>query len=238
MMNKGKRLIPEDLLDYVQNLNNNHPDPSAEWGNTYTAGTGIDITGAEISVDNTVATKTFVENYAEPSAYLFEFHNADHGQLTQQQIQKLQSLGLDAMGKKILVDDGMTSVVFIIDWMQPKDFSDPNNYTYGAHNAGAIGISSTATWYGISYFNTLTINEDPDTDYTWNWGFANFDLPLSSTDFTRDPDTYDICISSSIARTSAIPTVTSSITQGSTDAVTSGAVYNAIGDIESLLAAI
>ena len=35
-----------------------------------------------------------------------------------------------------------------------------------------------------------------------------------------------------------IPTVTNSITQGSTDAVTSGAVYSAIGDIESLLAAI
>lgn len=35
-----------------------------------------------------------------------------------------------------------------------------------------------------------------------------------------------------------IPTVTNSITQGSTDAVTSGAVYAAIGDIESLLAAI
>ena len=38
--------------------------------------------------------------------------------------------------------------------------------------------------------------------------------------------------------TYGIPTVTSSITQGSTDAVTSGAVYNAIGDIETLLAAI
>ena len=35
-----------------------------------------------------------------------------------------------------------------------------------------------------------------------------------------------------------VPTVTNSITQGSTDAVTSGAVYSAIGDIESLLAAI
>ena len=41
-----------------------------------------------------------------------------------------------------------------------------------------------------------------------------------------------------MALTSDIPTVTNSITSGSTDAVTSGAVYNAIGDIESLLAAI
>lgn len=35
-----------------------------------------------------------------------------------------------------------------------------------------------------------------------------------------------------------IPTVTSTITSGSTEAITSGAVYDAIGDIESLLAEI
>ncbi len=33
----------------------------------------------------------------------------------------------------------------------------------------------------------------------------------------------------------AIPTVTNQITSGSTDAITSGAVYDAIGDIEALL---
>ena len=33
----------------------------------------------------------------------------------------------------------------------------------------------------------------------------------------------------------AIPTVTNQITSGSTDVITSGAVYDAIGDIESLL---
>ena len=37
------------------------------------------------------------------------------------------------------------------------------------------------------------------------------------------------------AVTSAIPTVTNQITSGSTDVITSGAVYDAIGDIESLL---
>lgn len=41
-----------------------------------------------------------------------------------------------------------------------------------------------------------------------------------------------------LATTIDIPNVTSSITQYSTDAITSGAVYDAIGDIETLLAAI
>ena len=41
-----------------------------------------------------------------------------------------------------------------------------------------------------------------------------------------------------LATTDDIPTVTNSITQGSTDAVTSGAVYDVIGNIETLLAAI
>ena len=36
----------------------------------------------------------------------------------------------------------------------------------------------------------------------------------------------------------AIPKVTNSITSGSTEAITSGAVYDAIGDVETLLAAI
>ena len=36
----------------------------------------------------------------------------------------------------------------------------------------------------------------------------------------------------------AIPTVTNTITSGSTEAITSGAVYDAIGDVEALLSAI
>lgn len=61
-------------------------------------------------------------------------------------------------------------------------------------------------------------------------------------DFTQTPFVdYRIEVptkNGTMALTSDIPTVTNSITSGSTDAVTSGAVYNAIGDIESLLAAI
>lgn len=36
----------------------------------------------------------------------------------------------------------------------------------------------------------------------------------------------------------AIPTVTNTITSGSTDAITSGAVYDALGDVETLLSQI
>lgn len=56
-----QRLIPKYLLEYAEELQENHPDPSASWGGgsggDYTAGNGIDITENVISVDNTVALK-------------------------------------------------------------------------------------------------------------------------------------------------------------------------------------
>lgn len=56
-----QRLIPKHLLEYADELQKNHPDPSAEWGGSgaeYTAGTGIKITNDNISIDEAVvATK-------------------------------------------------------------------------------------------------------------------------------------------------------------------------------------
>lgn len=46
---QAQRLIPKYLLEYATELNENHPDPSADWGASYTAGNGIDITGKVIS---------------------------------------------------------------------------------------------------------------------------------------------------------------------------------------------
>lgn len=59
----GKRLIPEYLLKYSEDLHKNHPDPSASWGgsggSTYTAGDGINISSENvISVDDTIAKKS------------------------------------------------------------------------------------------------------------------------------------------------------------------------------------
>ena len=60
----GRRLMPEYLLKYTEEMNKNHPDPSASWGGgsgggEYTAGDGIDISEENvISVDNTVALKS------------------------------------------------------------------------------------------------------------------------------------------------------------------------------------
>ena len=61
----GKRLIPEYLLKYSEDLHKNHPDPSASWGGgsegggDYTAGNGITINDKEISIDqNVVALKS------------------------------------------------------------------------------------------------------------------------------------------------------------------------------------
>ena len=65
-------LIPKYLLEYATDLQENHPDPSAEWGggsggSPIEAGTGIEITGTDtktISIDDTVvATQEYVEDY-------------------------------------------------------------------------------------------------------------------------------------------------------------------------------
>ena len=68
-----QRLIPKYLLEYAEELQENHPDPSAEWGGSgvadIEAGTGIEITGETtktISIDDTVvATQSYVETYVE-----------------------------------------------------------------------------------------------------------------------------------------------------------------------------
>ena len=58
--NFGRRLIPEYLLKYSEDLHKNHPDPSASWGGgsegggDYTAGYGIKINDKDISVDQDV----------------------------------------------------------------------------------------------------------------------------------------------------------------------------------------
>ena len=64
-----QRLIPKYLLEYTEELQEYHPDPSASWGGgsggSYTAGTGIDIENNVISVDNTVAMKTDIPDVSD-----------------------------------------------------------------------------------------------------------------------------------------------------------------------------
>lgn len=71
---QGQRLIPEYLLKYNEELQQNHPDPTAPWGGgsggtPIEAGNGIEITGTDvktISIDDTiVATQEYVEDYVE-----------------------------------------------------------------------------------------------------------------------------------------------------------------------------
>ena len=66
----GKRLIPEYLLKYSEDLFKNHPDPSASWGGgsegggDYTAGYGIKINNKDISIDqDVVALKSALNRY-------------------------------------------------------------------------------------------------------------------------------------------------------------------------------
>lgn len=77
---KGRRMVQEDELKYLQDLKTAHSDPSAEWGGeTFTAGEGITIEDATISVNygagltvesetlvidtSTVALKTDIPSY-------------------------------------------------------------------------------------------------------------------------------------------------------------------------------
>lgn len=72
-----QRLIPKYLLEYSEELMQNHPDPSASWGgsgSTYTAGEGIVIENNEISVDaedvalvKNLATVAFSGSYSDLS---------------------------------------------------------------------------------------------------------------------------------------------------------------------------
>lgn len=54
MNSRGKRMVQEDELAYLQELKEAHSDPSAEWGgggSSLEAGAGIDITEGVLSVD-------------------------------------------------------------------------------------------------------------------------------------------------------------------------------------------
>ena len=64
-------LIPKYLLEYATDLQENHPDPSAEWGggSSYTAGTGISIADDIISVNSDVAMKTDLATVATTGDY-------------------------------------------------------------------------------------------------------------------------------------------------------------------------
>ena len=71
----GRKLMPEYLLKYSEELHKNHPDPSAEWGGgeDYTAGYGIDITEGEISVDEeVVALKSELDGYIKNNDSSYE----------------------------------------------------------------------------------------------------------------------------------------------------------------------
>ena len=53
-----RRMISDTLQKYLKQVKETYPDPTDIGGSNYTAGTGIDITNNEISIDNTVALKS------------------------------------------------------------------------------------------------------------------------------------------------------------------------------------
>ena len=77
--NNGKRMVKEDLLNYLEAVQTNYPDPSdigGGGGSSYTAGTGIDITNDVISVDSTVvALKSDLLDYVTTSELTTELSN-------------------------------------------------------------------------------------------------------------------------------------------------------------------
>lgn len=75
--NNGKRMVKEDLLNYLEAVQTNYPDPSdIGGGSSYTAGTGIKITDNTISVNSTVvALKSDLLDYVTTSKLTTELSN-------------------------------------------------------------------------------------------------------------------------------------------------------------------
>ena len=231
---KGKRMVDEDLIKKLIDL-----QPGG--GGEYTAGTGIDISDQnEISVDtDTIATKEYVDQHAGTTYTAGVGIDIDANNEITANIKA---------GSGIVVDTDLTddSIVVMIDQADIPYKSDLSTVaTTGDYddltNKPTIPASQVnSDWNAAS--GVAQILNKPSLATVATSGDYN-DLTNKPTIPTVDYPVTDVTVNGTSVVTNkvaavTVPTVTNSITQGSTDAVTSGAVYSAIGDIESLLAAI
>lgn len=143
-----------------------------------------------------------------------------------------------------------SNTFFVITDAQAGDLT--NYYTKTETNTLLGGKADTATTYTktevdnaitaatstkqdtlVSGTNIKTINNESIL------GSGNIDIQGGGgVNVVQTTGTSTTDVMSQDAVTSAIPTVTNTITSGSTDAISSGAVYDALGDVETLLSQI
>lgn len=175
MANQGKRMVPEDELKYLETVIENNPDPTDIGGGTeYTAGTGIDITENEISIDDTVALKSELPNevtgtndgtnwtsltvgsdtYSIPSGsgeYALELSTTSSnifGTLTEEEYAKI------GLGSKIKVTLSKGTANEVV-----SEFTivrNANGYWYGLGGSEGITNFSRAAYSNATMFNLNT----------------------------------------------------------------------------------
>ena len=213
MANKGKRMLFEDEYRYLDKVIETYPDPTdiGGGGSEYTAGDGIDID------ENNEITAKLGDNL------VFD----RRGNITT----SWNVLATDSQGKLNTALGTNNSNGYAI-YTTYDGQTHESRFSYSRVQVGDSGYAAQYEADGINYYLDQFNSDYPQI--TINAGQANtitkINLPHNVTQGTT--------VSYTLATTDDIPAVTNSITSGSTDAVTSGAVYDAIGDIESLLAAI
>lgn len=194
-------------------------------GSSYTAGTGIDITNDVISVDSTVAMKTDI-----PSLTNYVTTNTDQ----------------NITGVKTFV--GAKRIAF-----KMSSSSDKLGFTCYDNNNKEIGylesrIKSSVPQMSIGMYNTTSSSYDRklQLSYQSNNGGTTYNYNIVCP--TRlQKNGSDVFMPVSVNGTEAdntgnitlsIPTVVDTVADGNMNAVTSNAVYDIVGDIETLLAAL
>lgn len=135
---KGRRMVQEDEIKYLQELKEAHSDPSAEWGgggSSYTAGTGITIESEIISVDSTVAFKSDIPTFTAGEGITIDASGEIAGNIK--------------AGSGIVVDVDLTdeAIVVMIDQADIPYKSDLSVYQLNSNLVTNIDSSSTDTEY-------------------------------------------------------------------------------------------
>lgn len=185
-------LIPRYLLQYLQDLQISHNDPTAPWGGggggSYTAGDGIDITNDVISIDNTVALKTDIpsltgyatETWVTNQGYLVQSDLEDYITSTDLTAELLNYAELSDLAtvattgdyndllNKPTIPDAVSGTNDGTNWTSLTIGSD----TYGIPSGGGSGSGPTITRYDTSSYMYYTNWTDSKTCTIYN-GYPN-----------------------------------------------------------------
>ena len=236
-------------------------------GSTYTAGSGIDITNDVISIDNTVALKTDIPTVpTNVSSFTNDAGYITSSALTGYATETYVTTALSQEWPVIEIPTTYPASISQADLLAlttkwPKVLAHTDNrylvpskyesglmqYTFTAVNATEINIDPGNTEYKTThYIDKIVINEnsgavvdnisyDMDNDYINLVNKPDLSIYAQSANLATVATTGAY---SDLLNTPTIPTVVDTVADGNMNAVTSNAVYDIVGDIETLLQAI